>query len=510
MNRSRRPATATALGGLAALSCLLLLPPPASAAADGCLTTRSASDFNGDGYDDAAVGDPYATVNGLREAGAVTVLLGDADGRIGEGGRTVVTRSSLGEPAKAGDHFGFDVALAPTGRHGRCADLLVGAPGADLPGAANAGVVYLVADLPDLEGTPAMEALVLTQDDAKGNAEAGDGLGHAVMITGVNQEDRTRLVVGAPGEDAGTATDAGAVSVWEMDEDPVGLAELRQGRRGPLGAIRLPGTPQTGDRFGTSLTGGLVDLPQWSGQDVAQGLVIGAPGDTVSGRAGAGSVTVLQEKYEYAALLSQDTPEVAGVPETGDGFGYSVALRPKAGSRSATLAVGAPGEDVDGRTDTGSVTLLSNAGRKFVPRTAFTQATRGVPGTNERGDQLGFSLAFGAGIPTLMVGVPTEDVGSVVDAGSVQPVEVPGTGQSLRFLPVVTENASGTPGSVGTGNRFGRSLGALSGQAESIRTISSVYAGQGSVYVLTDGADLPPRSWLPATSAGRFGWAVSN
>ena len=48
-------------------------------------TTRSASDFNGDGYDDAAVGDPYATVNGRAEAGAVTVLLGGADGRIGAG-----------------------------------------------------------------------------------------------------------------------------------------------------------------------------------------------------------------------------------------------------------------------------------------------------------------------------------------------------------------------------------------------------------------------------------------
>jgi hypothetical protein len=34
--------------------------------------------------------------------------------------------------------------------------------------------------------------------------------------------------------------------------------------------------------------------------------------------------------------------------------------------------------------------------------------------------------------------------------------------------------------------------------------------GPGSVFVLTDGADLPPRSWLPTTPAGRFGWAASN
>ena len=85
MNPRRRLVVIPTVAGLATAACLLLVPPASAAVPDGCLTTRSASDFNGDGYDDAAVGDPYATVNGRAEAGAVTVLLGGADGRIGPG-----------------------------------------------------------------------------------------------------------------------------------------------------------------------------------------------------------------------------------------------------------------------------------------------------------------------------------------------------------------------------------------------------------------------------------------
>jgi hypothetical protein len=495
---------------LAALGCLLLHLPASAAVVDSCATTRSASDYNGDGFDDAAVGDPYATADGVPEAGVVTVLLGDADGRIGEGGREVLTRASLGEPPRTGDHFGFDVALAPTGHHGGCADLLVGAPGVDLPRAVDAGMAYAISDLPDAEGNPQLEAVVLTQADAGGVAEAGDQLGYAVAITGLDQEHRRRLVVGAPGETIGTAADAGSVTIWETDGMPQGLAELRQGQRGPLGAVRLPGTPQAGDRFGTSLASGLVDLPEVSGQEVAQGLLVGAPGDTVSGHDAAGSVTALSEKFESAALLSQDGARVPGAAETGDHFGSSLALSPAAGGVARTLAVGSPGEDTGRKADTGSVTLFDNVGERFVPRTAFSQGTPGVPGANEAGDRFGFALTFGHRTPTLLVGIPAEDVGAVVDAGAVQPVLVPAAQRPLRFPPALDENTPGTPAAVGTGHRFGRSLGALSGQSENLLTISSVYADQGSVYVLTDGAGLPPRSWLPTSTPGRFGWSVSN
>ena len=510
MNHRRRLVVVPTIGGLAATACLMLTPS-ASAAANGCNVSSSVSDYNGDGYDDAAVGDPYATVNGKAQAGAVTVLFGDADGRIGEGGRKVFTQATFGETPEAGDRFGFDVALgrARSGWTSGCASLLIGSPGEDVAGAVDAGMAYLVSDLPDVEGTPEMDVSALTQADAMGTVEAGDQFGYSVAIMGINQESRRRLIVGAPSEDAGSVADAGAVSVFEVDESPEGLAELRQGRRGPLGAIRLPDTPERGDRFGASLATGMVDVAEWSGTEIGQGLVIGAPGDMVTGQDGAGSVTVLSEKFESATLISQDSAGVPGAAENGDQFGFSVALSPRVGTRSATLAVGAPGENAGTIVDTGSVTLFNNASERFVPRTSFSQATAGVPGINEAGDRFGYSLAFGHRVPTLLVGAPTEDIGSVTNAGTVQPVRVPGASSSLQFLPTITERNVGAGGAVASSNQFGRSLGALAGQSESILTISSPLAGISTVYVLSDRPDVSPRRWVSDVGS-RFGWAVTN
>ncbi len=497
-----------AVGGLAASACLCLLPSAAAAAPGGCPTT-SVSDFNGDGYDDAAVGDPGATVGGVHEAGAVILLLGDADGRVGEGRREVITRATFGERPVTGDHFGFDVALAPTGNPAGCAVLLVGAPGVDVADIDGAGTAYLISDLPDSEGTPALDVVPLTQADANGTPEEADAFGSAVAITGTNQEDRQRLVVGAPGEDAGAVYDVGAVNVFELDEDgPIGLAELRQGRRGPLGAVRLPGTPQSGDRFGSSLAVGVMNLPEVSGTESGQTLVIGAPGDTVSGRAGAGSVTVLQEKYEAAVLLTQATRGITGTPETGDAFGASVALDPPTTTARAVLAIGSPGEDAGTSEDTGTVTLLDNVGEQMRPRTVFSQATPTVPGANEAGDRFGASLAFGHHGRTLLVGLPGEDLAKVADAGAVQPVQVDGT-LPLRFQPALTEDAPGTAGAVGADHQFGLSVSAISGRTEHLLTISSPYAAGGSVYVLSDSAKVPARSWV-ASAGVRFGWSVSS
>lgn len=221
MNQSRRPGVIPTLAALAVAAWLLPAPPAFAASTNGCLSTRSFSDFNGDGYDDAAVGDPYATVDGVAEAGAVTVLLGGPDGRIGEGSRQVITQASFGDTPEAGDHFGYDVFLARTSHSSGCADLLIGAPGEDLSGGADAGMAYLVSDLPDAEGTPTMDVFALTQAGAKGTVEAGDQFGSTVAITNP-VDDSHLLVIGAPGENAGSIVDAGAANLWRLDKGPVG------------------------------------------------------------------------------------------------------------------------------------------------------------------------------------------------------------------------------------------------------------------------------------------------
>src|SRR6476661_8222875 len=106
----------TALGGglLPAMALgPLALVSPAYAAAD--CTAGMRSDFNGDGRSDTAMADPYATVGGQSQAGRVIILYGDADGRIGEGSRGVVSQGStdkVGGVAETGDRFGSALAVA--------------------------------------------------------------------------------------------------------------------------------------------------------------------------------------------------------------------------------------------------------------------------------------------------------------------------------------------------------------------------------------------------------------
>ena len=137
-------------------------------------------------------------------------------------------------------------------------------------------------------------------------------------------------------------------------------------------------------------------------------------------------------------------PECQGAAENGDQFGYSVALSPRVGSRAATLAVGAPGENAGTVVDTGSVTLFNNAER----------AVR-VAGLVQPGDRWSAGDQRGRRPVRLLPGLraPGADGCSSdrrprmsvleANAGTVQPVRIPGASSPLQFLPTITETTVG-------------------------------------------------------------------
>lgn len=497
-------------------------PPATATVLDGCLVTSSDIDLNGDGFDDAVVGDPLATVNGQREAGQITVLFGDADGRIGEGIRRTLTQADFGETPEAGDHFGWDVAVGRADQLEACASILVGAPGEDLHGAVDAGMAHLGIFNTDDEGQPTdVEASSLTQSEAGGTVEAGDEFGYAVVLTGPTQPDPYQLVIGAPGESVGSIKDAGAINVFRVQGSVSGVGQFLQGRAANSGGDKVPGTPQTGDRFGASLAADLLDLGERS-----QSLVVGAPGDMVDGRDNAGTVTVFEGEdrdgpFSSVRQFSENTRGVPGIAEAGDQFGFSLALSPFSSSYTPrALAVGAPGEDRGKVVDAGAVTLFTNKNDTLVARATLTQNTPGMPGIVEAGDRFGYSVAFQYP-QLLLIGTPFEDVGTTTDAGTVQPVTVTPQEFPLRFGASINEDAPGTAYSVARGNRFGYQLSGLVGVRENVFTISSPFRGDGSVYVVSDrsgqnGETLPPRAWVPgqggiaASPGGTFGWSVSG
>jgi hypothetical protein len=518
-------ASISAVGLWAGASALLFgsLVAPAGAVPinNGCGYTRSDSDLNGDGFDDAVVGDPYATVDGKREAGAIVVLFGDADGRIGEGKRRILTQASVpGSYVEAGDHFGWSVAIDDATMD-LCADLLVGSPGEDWQGHKDAGIAHLISFAPDLEGGPGVPIAQLLSEATLGHdVEAGDEFGTSVAIADARGADEAAGAIGAPGEDVGSVTDAGAVIQFAAQ-----YGDVAPGREVRQGDGRTPGRPDQGDRFGASLLVAALAVPGDDPGSVGYEwcFVSGAPGDLVNGRDGAGSVTVWGAEAPFADVVTQDSPAVDDVAEAGDQFGYSIAVNVSSGSpRGQVVVVGAPGEDVGAVRDAGSVTLLRSETPGLQGFVVFNQDSKGMPGAAEPGDRFGHSVAMRYGADQLLaVGIPGEDLLDVVDAGMVQPVAVPSV-QLGEFHPLApyTESSAGTPGSIGRGHQFGLALGAIRGRRETVLLVASPYAAAGSVFLVSERPGptgsltrfwVPGRDGVPkAQSPGRFGWSLGS
>ncbi|HSU37100.1 MAG TPA: hypothetical protein VLJ88_15690 [Propionibacteriaceae bacterium] len=498
------------LAGLTLLCGALMVPllgAPTAHAAEmlPCNLSRPYRDLNGDGFEDAVVGDPYATVDGHAEAGTITVLFGADDQRIGEGRRQTMTQADFGETPEAGDHFGWALALNRTSTDG-CYGILVGSPGEDIDGLNSAGMAHVYTINPASEGPqPEPSVVNLDQSDLGGTVEAGDELGYSVAALGGNDEYEVKFAFAAPGEN----NDAGVVNTTMS----LGLGGGTQHRQGSGG---VPGQFRAGDRFGEAI-GFYWYLPTNEAEEWF--LYVGAPGDLINGHASAGSVTVVTY-HATARVFTQDSPGIPGTAETGDRFGASLTqseLPPFPDPRM--VAIGAPGEDVGSVKDAGSVTVLKRSGTTFLPTISLTQATAGIAGTVEAGDQFGAALAY-RDDRTLAIGIPGEDLGSVADAGSVQIVRVGKSNISTPY-PSITEDTPGTPGVVQANSRFGSSVAGLpaddsiprnppSSYGESAFAISSPFQAGGSVFVLSNNA-ANNRSWQPGAGGTgvRFGQSVA-
>jgi hypothetical protein len=418
---------------LVTLMVALLAFPAGQAVAQ---VTEPDPDFNGDGFGDVAVGAPGEGVGTAAGAGAVSVLYGSGGGMAGDG--QVLTQETPGVPGAAEPSDLFGAALVAGRFNGdQFSDLAIGAPGEDLGGAAGAGAVTILFGSPG--GLGGAGARLLTQ----ANPETGDGFGFSLdfaQVTGSGE-----LLVGAPGEDVGSANGAGAVSVFANPASSPEETLLYQGK------TLVPGRAESGDAFGWAVTAN--DYNDSAGQD---SLAVGAPGEDIGSAADAGVVVVLYAPgfsgFGGLALLTQDRPE------DGDRFGSALADGFLAESDGTVdLAVGAPGERVGNAAGAGAVSVIKNDNTGFLSTGSqlFYQGAAGVPGTAEAGDGFGTAVAvggFGEGAGGLAVGAPGEDVGSVADAG-VLTVLYGLDGANTDLL-----TQADAAGAVETGDRFGAAL----------------------------------------------------
>ena len=383
-------------------------------------------------------------------------------------------------------------------------------------------------DLPPQQWTLASEGVV-------GSPEAGDLLGFAVAWGRFNSDEYWDLAIGLPGRDVDGIKDAGSVLI--IFGSAQGLV-ANSARVLQQGAAEVPGIALAGDNFGYSLAASYFwghGVPKVT-NDLSY-LAIGAPGVMAgtAGGQGRGKVVVLYPGYPKANQVWQQTGAHA---KPGDWFGFSLAIgsfgRPRGSPKASAfdgLAIGVPGEDVNGMGDAGAVEVLfmsSAAGLPFrldtVGQVLTPQSLGQAP---QRLAMFGFSLAAGNLTgdddddfsDDLAIGEPFRNVGFGQAAGAVHVVRGDeDMGLQPNTVRTITQGAwvQGTPlpSTAETGDWFGFSVSIGLEDWEDRLFIGSPGEDDftGSVHVLRGGPNFVTSTGatLLHAPAGlqQFGWSV--
>jgi hypothetical protein len=420
----------------------------------------AAGNFNNDDFVDLAVGVPGEDVGAITDAGAVTVLYGSATGLSGTGGQffSQDTAGVLGA-AETEDGFGSALGVGDFDNDG-FADLAIGVPSEGFGAVSQAGAVNVLYGSAGGLTASGNQQFLQGVGGVLGTAEIGDEFGFALTGGDFNNDGADDLAIGAPFEDVGSVFDAGAINVLygsAADLSVTGDQVFFQGGGG------IAGVAEPSDFFGAALAGGDFN------NDGAGDLAIGAPFEDIGSVLDAGAINVL---YGSTAKLNatgnqqffQGGGGVIGVAEDGDNLGVALGVGDFNNNGFDDLVIGTIGEDIGTIQDAGAVNVLygSTARLTAAGNQQFFQGSGGLVGTAEEGDFVGAALATGDyngdNFADLAIGVPFEDIGSILDAGAVDTVNGSAGTLTTTGAQQFFQGGGGAPGTAEEGDTFGSSL----------------------------------------------------
>lgn len=372
--------------------------------------TLASGDFDRDGHADLAIGTYRDFLSpDARRAGSVNVLYGSPHGLTADRDQLWSLDRLSGTP-RFDDDFGKSLAAADFDRDGYV-DLAIGVPGKAVGGTALAGIVEVLRGGPGGLRAAGSVALDRSMTGAAPDRTA-IWFGFALAAGDVDGDGSADLAVGTPG--GGEA--AGDVSMF------YGSGTGLSGDQSELWNQDLPGVPDEGevdDRFGGALAMGDIDADGYD--DLAVSAYTEDPGPSCVPTPGceplwgAGAVTILRGSIDGLTAAGsqfwhQDVPGVPGSANQDGAFGLALGLGDFNQDGAADLAAFAGGGG-------GSVIVLAGGphGLTVDGVRRWSQASPGVPGSDEQGDGFGGSLAVAdlgrSAIADLVIGVPGEDRG---------------------------------------------------------------------------------------------------
>jgi hypothetical protein len=412
----------------------------------------AAGDFDGDGYADLAIGAPGDS----DEAGVVNVLYGSADGLKAAGNQLWHQgRSGIRGDASPGDGFGSALTSGDFDGDGY-QDLAVGVPF----DSGNRGAVNVIYGSSDGLTTAGDQRWHQNVSGVNGIAEPFDMFGAALAAGDFDNDGRDDLAIGVPWEDLGDLDNAGSVNVLYGSDSGLSANDDQDWNQDSDG---IDGIAEASDWFGDALTVGDFD-----GDGFAD-LVIGVPHEDVGSKTEAGAINVIYGSDEGLAedddqFLHQNSSGIDGIAEPFDVFGRALAAGDFDEDGRDDLAIGVPGENLGDINNGGLVNVIYGSGSGLSGKgdQIWHQNTHDVSGVAESGDEFGSSVSVGDfdgdGAVDLVVGVPLEDVGSIVNAGAVNVLYGGGSGLTGSGDQVWHQDRPGVEGRAEANDQFGAAV----------------------------------------------------
>ncbi|MEO7433640.1 MAG: FG-GAP repeat protein [Dokdonella sp.] len=415
-------------------------------------------DFNDDGIDDLAVAD-------REHPNLVRVFFGTA-WTVGQPVSLPFVMETITVPAVPGTTLGPPVVLA-AGDFGHDAsdddDLVVGVPGDSLS-ADNAGAVF-VFDRASGGGWSLIDTIRQGYDGYPGISEAGDHFGAALAVGRFDQNDLVDLAIGVPGETTSGQANAGTAYIVYQGVGGLYPESVEGFYRGYNG---LTGVPTANEQIGFALAAG-----DFNGDGI-EDLAVGIPGTTCAGFVNAGSVMVLSGRDDLEGLdaagvsyWNQTHAGVADDCEANDRFGSAIVAgrfkqTPLGDPETIDLAIGAPGEALDGISLAGAVNVLFGGPGGITAEDDLFLHESMFPGGSTASVAFGARLASGrinegAGTrDSLLVASPFASEGGVSAAGRIWVIPssggelAPERAESRRLTPQYAAWPAGTADGLGS------------------------------------------------------------